>query len=243
MDTELKIDTRIPTLYYPENLNHHRSSLDIEGTTGRQALQAACCALDIMRETRTRMEDAKEGLAKDTTRTDDKKLLEIADLADKLFHQTSARVDKQIKFVLEARESLDKRLADSWKSPTRQTTADAALASDIRQFFRTLKFEKIQELILTAAREGDRQTLDAVFSSPPYVLGVTAEMMTNLRYVATRHLLPQESKQSEAIEKVYDHLIKTSQQYIRDFANDAPQERVKQIRHRRNTAQRALGVA
>lgn len=141
----------------------------------------------------------------------------LVEAAQRAFERTARLVDARLASVTGDRDSLAKRLDATLTEPSRSAHG-IAQASEIRTHLRSLTKAKVMETVHAAASLGDRMTVAAVLTAPPYLSGLDAEAHGTLRKAAMTTLEPRLAAAVDALDAVADRVRQASQSYVGLYA-------------------------
>lgn len=147
------------------------SNIDGYNDETKGYVQAAFDAFDTCHKGIQHVCDARQQVEKNTAWSSERRLLEVAKLAEK--HQTSAA-----KGFDEARNRLERGIAALDESLNKGITQDAnagTINGEIRDHIKGLKRDERQKLLDEAVRTNDVLTLRAVLSGPGYLSGISED--------------------------------------------------------------------
>lgn len=226
MDGNTEIRTDVPASVHPDMVLPLAGALDREGTPGRAAYSAARAALGELRDTYAAIEDAERAVrdaeppaaAPGLRRAAGAREEELAEAATRAFDRTAASVDRRVASMRGARDALAARLSEALADPAAATPQGIAIAQEVRAHFRALGADERHAFLSAAVEAGDRRTVAALLSAPPYLSGMTPEVAASLRSRAADRWAPVESAQARALERAVDRVIDASRALVERYA-------------------------
>jgi hypothetical protein len=146
-----------------------------------------------------KLRDARELVAKDTSRTEAQQVLMTAKEAEKLQERTARAMDKAIK-----------QLRDGIKHNERELTkpltaaADNSISAEVRKYVRELPDDKRMSFLNDAMKRNDVATLSAVLGVQPFLSGITHEMQAHFTRTLHEKSNPQIAERITVMRKVLD---------------------------------------
>lgn len=134
------------------------------------ALAQARNAFSTATETLKKISEARDPLARDTSKTPEQKLLLMAGITEKAAERCARAFDQSYKSLTSLAQTLD----ESLNKPLEQTT-HTAICQEIRTYIRGLKKEERDTFVNEAVNRGDMQVMNAVLGAPSYLSGIADE--------------------------------------------------------------------
>jgi hypothetical protein len=134
-----------------------------------QARNAFSTATELLKK----ISDARDPLARDTSKTDGQKLLIMAGVTEKQADRAARAFDNAAKSL----KSLIQTLDESLNKPLEQTT-HTALCQEIRSYVRGLPKDKREAFVNDAVKRGDMQVMQSVLGAPSYLSEISDERKT-----------------------------------------------------------------
>ncbi len=120
---------------------------------------------------------------------------ELAEVAERrlgvMLEQHEVRMQKHTRLRLSIMDAMDKAFVHP------ETARDTTLQAQIRDHIKTLGGSKAKLFAFQSARDGDRAAIHTLFTSPPYLFGLTAEDIGEMRSLAQKVLTPDLFKANE----------------------------------------------
>ena len=147
----------------------------IEGYAENEGyLAPALNAFSLAHVTLQQISDARAPLTRDTSKTDEQKLLLMATHAQKQQDRILGAFDKATSNLNSAADALDKSLSQPIESVTH-----TALCQEIRAHIKSLKTAERGAFVSEALQRGDMQILNSVLGAPSYLSGVADVQKAN----------------------------------------------------------------
>jgi len=113
---------------------------------------------------------------------------ELAEVAenrlDRTLKQHEIRIAKHARLRLSIMDKMDEALVHP------ETARDTQLQAQIRDHMKTLGKSKSKLFAFQSAKDGDRAAIHTIFSSPPYLFGLTSTDIGEIRPIARKVLTP-----------------------------------------------------
>ena len=139
------------------------------------------------------------------------------------FERVARSFDQQANIVTETIEKLESAIASALTHKA-NTPKDAAVASDIRQFVRSMPDGKRMDWMHDRIKDGDVENISAVLASP-WVAGLDRQQAETVRDLASQCLAPVEYSQRDAARKLSAHLQSASQIFVERYQRMLPKVR------------------
>jgi hypothetical protein len=130
-------------------------------------LAPALNAFSTAHETLKAVAAARDPLSRDTSKTDEMKLLAMAARSEKALDRITKTFDTAYKNLDSAARELDESLSKPLESVTH-----SAMCQEIRSYIRSLPKDERGAFVGEALKRGDMQVLNAVLGAPSYLSGV-----------------------------------------------------------------------
>jgi hypothetical protein len=157
--------------YTPTPSLHESMITSLENFDGNDpALAQARNAFSLATESLKKISDARDPLARDTSKLPEAKLLLMATHAEKAQDRCAKAFDGALKSLT----ALAKALEDSLSAPLEQTT-HSALCQEIRSYVRGLPKDERDAFVNDAVRRGDKDVMVSVLGAPSYLSGIADE--------------------------------------------------------------------
>jgi hypothetical protein len=159
--------------YIPTPSLHEAVVKGVEGFedfAGDPAMAQAVNAFSTATESLKKISEARDPLSRDTSKTDEQKLLLMATHADKSLERITLAFDRAHKSL----SGLAKDLDASLNKPLEQQTS-SALSVEIRSHVKSLPKDERDAFVNSAVARGDMQVLQSVLGAPSYLSGIADE--------------------------------------------------------------------
>lgn len=226
-NTPIRVD--VPIDHHPDSLLGVAKTLSEPGSLGVSALAAAREALRLCYDGMGRLNDAERDLnaisdgpvrsgGKLTDAGSNVRMIrgmptrvqdaaEFIDAAERAHTRLTPAIDRRMRELRGYRDQLAARVASALDHPARKTAEGLALASEVRAHMKGMtKGERLAHAQRAVARE-DKTTVAAILHAPPYLSGLTDEMVEIVRASAAAKFAPLDSAQLAATERAIQQVM------------------------------------
>ena len=197
IDLGLGIDTSVTPALHPQCV----ASLEDYDESSAGHLDQVVQAFKFAYENVSRVHSGREAIKTDPTLTEAAQVLRVADAADRVSKDATARFDKVAANMQAGIALLEKDLT----TPV-VARASLVISSEIRAHVKSMPGIKSLDFVRAAIERGDADSVSAVLGAPPYLSGLTPEAQTTLLVMWNEKSNPAAAKRLWAMKGALDLL-------------------------------------
>lgn len=226
-------DTRVSVSLHPANL----TKMDGYDDDTRSFLAPTETAFSEAYVGIARVHDARAAAGRNPTWNDEQRLVEVQNLADKVFAGIARSFDSASAALTRSVTSLEQEL-----STPIAAKAAAGVAAEIRAFIKNMDVTERFAFLRQAVDDGDEQTISSVLGAPAYLSGIDKEMQGLFTRQWHERANPQTAKRLKAMKGALDMIGQRSGLVFKEMekAVGAPQVKVQAIKKAKADAERAF---
>lgn len=229
----IEVDSRVSVSLHPRNVE----ALDGYDEDTAPVLGAVVTAFDEAYQGIGQVYTAREKAKQNPTWNEAQQVIQVQDLADKVFARAAKAMDAQ-------RLTLEKGIAHLNKEMTVpvESRASHPISQEIRAHIKNLPSASRMGFIKNAIDAGDHETAQAALGAPAYLSGVDAGMQSVLLRLYREKTNPQMAKRLKAMEGAKALLDERSGLLHSELekAVGLPPHKVQQLRNAKSAAERAF---
>lgn len=192
------------------------------GADAENADPAVRLAADVQRSTAEAWNSLNEMRSnRNPVDTPAKHLDRLQDAATRMDRNITARTDRARDLLRSRREALEREIREVVNGTPTEDTAE------IRAVLRDMPENERVQAIQKAIADGDRGTLNAVFSGRPVTVGLDAKALEAMRVQAGKQLAPELHKQLEQVDKANKLMLDLVDSHLRTMQDAAGSKEVR----------------
>lgn len=219
--SEVALHPDVPFGMHPERFDVEGYAVMKEGPHGPRIVSAATSALTVSYGLYSNMENTEallkksesgplqyipnpKGYGPDVIHVPNGREHEYLDIVTKAHKKTTEQMWKDVQVIEEVQGYLQKEVDDVLKNPDRLTTWNIAMATEVRQYARSLNEDRRRMLLDELIHKDDRATFSFIIDAPPFLSGLDDEHVSIFRQQAQEKWAPVAYKQLELSRDIRD---------------------------------------